>query len=225
MNGADWVIVVVVLLSTVQAAYSGFFQEAFHLAGLVAGYLVAAWQYQRAGRLVGEVSEVGLAGRECWVPDYFFCSRGGRGYGRPDRPLGHEEVRSQFCGPASGWGVGVAAGLPDCGGDCGEHDRVYAELEVAGRFGVGSVFPGGGAGRHLGRSRGTAGQVLPGTGFAAPYAADRPRRCPAPSRAGEIGSSANIIGEQAFPGQRLFAQKERCRERSARSPYYADVPE
>jgi membrane protein required for colicin V production len=47
MNGADWVIVVVVLASTVQAAYSGFFQEAFHLAGLVAGYLVAAWQYQR----------------------------------------------------------------------------------------------------------------------------------------------------------------------------------
>jgi membrane protein required for colicin V production len=47
MNGADWVILVVVLASTVQAAYSGFFQEAFHLAGLVVGYLVAAWQYQR----------------------------------------------------------------------------------------------------------------------------------------------------------------------------------
>ena len=47
MNGADWVIVAVVLLSTMQAAYAGFFQEAFHLAGLVAGYLLAAWQYQR----------------------------------------------------------------------------------------------------------------------------------------------------------------------------------
>ena len=46
MNGADWVILLVVLASTVQAAYSGFFQEAFHLAGLVVGYLVAAWQYQ-----------------------------------------------------------------------------------------------------------------------------------------------------------------------------------
>jgi membrane protein required for colicin V production len=46
MSGADWVIVAVVLASTIQAAYSGFFQEAFHLAGLVAGYLVAAWQYQ-----------------------------------------------------------------------------------------------------------------------------------------------------------------------------------
>ena len=46
MNGADWAILAVIVLSTVQAAYSGFFQEAFHLAGLVAGYLVAAWQYQ-----------------------------------------------------------------------------------------------------------------------------------------------------------------------------------
>jgi membrane protein required for colicin V production len=46
MSGADWAILAVVLLSTVQAAYSGFFQEAFHLAGLIAGYLVAAWQYQ-----------------------------------------------------------------------------------------------------------------------------------------------------------------------------------
>ena len=47
MSGADWAILAVVLLSTIQAAYSGFFQEAFHLAGLVAGYVVAAWQYQR----------------------------------------------------------------------------------------------------------------------------------------------------------------------------------
>ena len=47
MNGADWVILLVVLVSTVHAAHSGFFQEAFHLAGLVVGYLVAAWQYQR----------------------------------------------------------------------------------------------------------------------------------------------------------------------------------
>ena len=29
------------------AAIEGFFHEAFHLAGLVVGYLLAAWQYQR----------------------------------------------------------------------------------------------------------------------------------------------------------------------------------
>ena len=44
-------------------------------------------------------------------------------------------------------------------------------------FRVGSVFPGGGAGRDLGRARGIAGQVLPGTGFAASHAADQSRQC------------------------------------------------
>jgi len=47
MNVADWVILVVVVASTMHAAAVGFFQEAFQIAGLVVGYLVAAWQYQR----------------------------------------------------------------------------------------------------------------------------------------------------------------------------------
>jgi membrane protein required for colicin V production len=47
VNGADWAIAVVVLISVLQAASSGFFQEAFGIAGLVLGYLVAAWQYHR----------------------------------------------------------------------------------------------------------------------------------------------------------------------------------
>ena len=47
MNLADWIILLVLLISVIQAASSGFFQEAFGIAGLVFGYLVAAWQYQR----------------------------------------------------------------------------------------------------------------------------------------------------------------------------------
>ena len=46
MNIADWIIFVALLLSVIQAASSGFFQEAFGIAGLVVGYLVAAWQYR-----------------------------------------------------------------------------------------------------------------------------------------------------------------------------------
>jgi membrane protein required for colicin V production len=62
MSAADWAILAVVLLSTLQAAYSGFFQEAFQLAGLVAGYLVAAWQYQRlAGWFENYLKSVWLA--------------------------------------------------------------------------------------------------------------------------------------------------------------------
>ena len=46
MNLADWIILLVLVVSVVQAASSGFFQEAFGIAGLVFGYLIAAWQYR-----------------------------------------------------------------------------------------------------------------------------------------------------------------------------------
>jgi len=47
MSGADWVILFFILVSVIQAASEGFFQVAFGMAGLVAGYLLAAWQYHR----------------------------------------------------------------------------------------------------------------------------------------------------------------------------------
>jgi membrane protein required for colicin V production len=47
VNIADWIILLVLLVSIIQAASSGFFQEIFGLAGLVFGYLIAAWQYRR----------------------------------------------------------------------------------------------------------------------------------------------------------------------------------
>jgi membrane protein required for colicin V production len=45
MTAADWLIVAVVLLSIVSAGIQGFFAEALSMAGLVVGYLVAAWKY------------------------------------------------------------------------------------------------------------------------------------------------------------------------------------
>jgi membrane protein required for colicin V production len=47
MTAADWLIVVGVLLSIIFAAIHGFFAEVLSMAGLVVGYIVAAWQYQR----------------------------------------------------------------------------------------------------------------------------------------------------------------------------------
>ena len=47
MAGTDWVIALVILLSVLQAASAGFFQEAFGIGGLVFGYLLAAWNYRR----------------------------------------------------------------------------------------------------------------------------------------------------------------------------------
>jgi len=47
MSVADWIILALLVFSTVTAAVQGFFREAFRLAGLVVGYLLAAWQYHR----------------------------------------------------------------------------------------------------------------------------------------------------------------------------------
>lgn len=47
MNIADWAMLAVVLVSTLVAASEGFFHQAFAMAGLIVGYLLAAWQYHR----------------------------------------------------------------------------------------------------------------------------------------------------------------------------------
>jgi membrane protein required for colicin V production len=46
MSPADWIIIGVIILNVISAAVQGFFAEALSLAGLVIGYLVAAWQYR-----------------------------------------------------------------------------------------------------------------------------------------------------------------------------------
>ncbi|MFZ0761370.1 MAG: CvpA family protein [Candidatus Sulfotelmatobacter sp.] len=47
MTAADWLIVVVIVLNVISAAIQGFFAEAFSMAGLVVGYVIAAWRYHR----------------------------------------------------------------------------------------------------------------------------------------------------------------------------------
>lgn len=46
MTLADWIICALVLVNVVAAALQGFFSEALTMAGLVVGYIVAAWQYR-----------------------------------------------------------------------------------------------------------------------------------------------------------------------------------
>ena len=46
MTPADWIICALVLVNVIAAAMQGFFSEALTLAGLVVGYVVAAWQYR-----------------------------------------------------------------------------------------------------------------------------------------------------------------------------------
>lgn len=61
MTVTDWIIVAVILVSVIQAASAGFFQEAFGIAGLVFGYLLAAWNYHRvAGRFTPYLNSMWL---------------------------------------------------------------------------------------------------------------------------------------------------------------------
>ena len=43
----DWVLIVFVLLSVLQAIAQGFVSEFFSLVGVIVGYLIAAWEYPR----------------------------------------------------------------------------------------------------------------------------------------------------------------------------------
>jgi membrane protein required for colicin V production len=47
MTPADWLIIALIVLNVVLAAMHGFFAEAFSMAGLIVGYVVAAWRYQK----------------------------------------------------------------------------------------------------------------------------------------------------------------------------------
>jgi membrane protein required for colicin V production len=47
MGVADWIILAFLVISVAGAVMEGFFRTAFGLAGLVVGYLAAAWQYRR----------------------------------------------------------------------------------------------------------------------------------------------------------------------------------
>jgi membrane protein required for colicin V production len=45
MTPADWMICLLILVNVVAAATQGFFSEALTIAGLIVGYIVAAWKY------------------------------------------------------------------------------------------------------------------------------------------------------------------------------------
>jgi membrane protein required for colicin V production len=47
LSALDWLIVLVVLMSALQAVAEGFFHEFFSLAGVVVGFVFAAWEYPR----------------------------------------------------------------------------------------------------------------------------------------------------------------------------------
>ncbi len=133
MSGADWIILVVLLVSVVQAASAGFFQEACGIAGLVFGYIVGGVAVPAAGGAVLTQPEIALVGGDGGFPGYFFSGYDCGGDRRPRSPLDHERGGPQFSGPVVGRGIGFVAGLSAGGRGFDEHGGVHARLEVADR--------------------------------------------------------------------------------------------
>ena len=95
MNIADVVIVLVLLVSVVQAAISGFFQEAFAIAGAVFGYIVAAWQYQRLTAYISPyISSRWLAEIVAFLSDFRPRAASGWAFG-PDGSLADKRSWAQ----------------------------------------------------------------------------------------------------------------------------------
>lgn len=56
MSAGDWIIIAVLVLSTVTAIAQGFFQEVFSLAGVVLGFLIASWEYGAVSSHLGFIN-------------------------------------------------------------------------------------------------------------------------------------------------------------------------
>jgi membrane protein required for colicin V production len=83
MTAADWFIVAVVVLNVILAGMQGFFAEAFSMAGLIVGYIVAAWQYKRLAEWMAGILKSELAAEIIGFLLIFFailllCSLAGR---------------------------------------------------------------------------------------------------------------------------------------------------
>ena len=160
MTAADWLIVVVILLSIISAGIQGFFAEALSMAGLVIGYIVAAWQYP------------GLAAwfmtflKNEWLADIFgfliiffvilllfnIAARVARKLMKAAGLSGFDRFLGALLGVVKG-GLVVAVVL--MGMTAFTPTSNHAE-----EVGTGAVFPGRGKGRDLGGAVGVAGAVL-----------------------------------------------------------------
>src|SRR5947209_6165414 len=83
MNGLDWLLVAVVILSALMAASQGIFVELFSLGGAIGGYILAAWQYKVAAQwYAGYVSNEWAANIAGFLTIYFavllLCGFAGR---------------------------------------------------------------------------------------------------------------------------------------------------
>ena len=148
------------------AAAHGILSGGFPSGGLIVGYLLAAWQYQRLGIVLGAYLKSPWVADSRRLSDYFLCRDDRVWYRRPNRSMGDESFGAAAGGPLSGWRLRRIARGFDCGVRTGWNDFLYPVGKVAGGVAAGAVLSGCGARCHLGCAGRVAGAFLPGTGFA-----------------------------------------------------------
>jgi len=151
MNGLDWLIAGVLVLSVIHAAAQGFVFELFALAGTVLGYLLAAWGYPvAAGYLAPYVkSEVVASGAGFLVIFLAVVILAGAA-GRIVRWAAHSVGLSWFdrlLGGAFGFLRGTLVVMVLVMAMA----SFFSLLQRTGKIHVGAVFPGCGTGGSLRR--------------------------------------------------------------------------
>lgn len=110
MNILDYAIVAVVVLSTIAAIAQGFLREAFSLAGVVVGYIVAAWQYWRVSAMLAPYVKT------AWIADLagfliiFFCVAAVAGFAGRIARWGADAVGLRWADRLLGGAFGLARG-------------------------------------------------------------------------------------------------------------------
>ena len=167
MTTADWLIIAVILLNVILAAMHGFFAEALSMAGLVVGYLVAAWQYQRLAEwLLSFLNSEMLAEIFGFLIIFFVILMIFSIAGRIARRL-HEGSWPERFRSVSGWVVGLVKGCAGCGCHSDGNGCIHSHHIVAGEIGIGTLFFSSGTGSDMACPVGVAGKVRRRTGFPA----------------------------------------------------------
>jgi len=167
MTPADWAIVALIALNVLLAAMHGFFAEALSLAGLVVGYVVAAWQYPRLADWLLKFLNSQLLAEIFGFLIIFFRDPDRVQHCGTDREKANEGSRSKrlrsLSGRVAGRDEGRAGGSCCPDGDDGLHSDFFDVGEVR----IGPLFSGGRESGDLGGAIGFASQILRGTRFLA----------------------------------------------------------
>ena len=163
MTPADWIICGLVILNVVTAAMQGFFSEALTLAGLVVGYIVAAWWYRGLAEWMESfLKNVWLAEVLGFLIIFFaivilfgLAARVARWVMKQSGLSGLDRFLGAVLGLLKG-GLMVAVILMGM-------TAFDSDFEAAGEIATGPLFPGRGPGCDLGSSLGVARSFLSGS--------------------------------------------------------------